>query len=50
MDLRVAGGGELATGRKLIYDVAGRRIMAAVQSLCAMMPPSPPVRRSNLAR
>jgi hypothetical protein len=30
MDLGVAGGANLATWRKLIYDVAARRIMAAV--------------------
>jgi hypothetical protein len=31
MDLRVAGA-NLATRRKLIYDVGGRRIMAAVRA------------------
>jgi hypothetical protein len=34
MDLRVAGA-NLATGRKRIYDVDGRRIMAAVR-VCAL--------------
>jgi hypothetical protein len=32
MDLPVAGGANFATGRKLIYDVAEWRIMAATRA------------------